>query len=254
MNYPILTERDLELIFSEKRKRKLHPLLKGIVYLAIFALVTGIVFSVLNYKSLRKNFLFWYRTEFNDNFADKNNFISTIANSGSISGSEIPNIPDNSLSIPILEVSAPIIWQVPNREDKVAEELEKGLIQIEGTSLPGETGNVFITGHSSNYPWAKGDYKNVFALLGKLVVGDVILAKYKNVNYIYKVSEIKVVEPTEISVLKQTQDSRLTLMTCTPVGTSLRRLIVTSTQLFPDPKQNKPPQKNSDNNALPSIR
>jgi len=38
--------------------------------------------------------------------------------------------------------------------------------------------------------------------------------------------------------MTQTSTPTLTLMTCTPVGTSLRRLIVTAKQYYPDPNKN----------------
>ncbi|MCB9806957.1 hypothetical protein H6768_03625 [Candidatus Peribacteria bacterium] len=34
-------------------------------------------------------------------------------------------------------------------------ELENGIIKYPGSANPGEAGNSFIFGHSSNYPWAK---------------------------------------------------------------------------------------------------
>jgi len=49
-------------------------------------------------------------------------------------------------------------------------ELEKGIIKYPGSADPGTEGNSFIFGHSSNYPWAKGDYNNVFALLNELTL------------------------------------------------------------------------------------
>jgi sortase (surface protein transpeptidase) len=34
-------------------------------------------------------------------------------------------------------------------------ELENGIVKYPGSANPGEKGNSFIFGHSSNYPWAK---------------------------------------------------------------------------------------------------
>jgi hypothetical protein len=63
-----------------------------------------------------------------------------------------------------------------------------------------------------------------------------------------------VVEPTNTSVLEQTQQPRLTLITCTPPGTSWQRLIVQAKQVTPDPSQNTDPQNASgqDSPVLPS--
>ena len=47
-------------------------------------------------------------------------------------------------------------------------ELDKGVIKYPGSADPGHIGNSFIFGHSSNFPWARGKYNQVFALLDKL--------------------------------------------------------------------------------------
>jgi hypothetical protein len=43
----------------------------------------------------------------------------------------------------------------------------------------------------------------------------------------------KVVAPTDLSVLNQGSDNNLTLITCTPVGTSAKRLIIVARQISP---------------------
>jgi sortase A len=144
----------------------------------------------------------------------------------------VPQVAQNQesrLKIPKIDVDAPIIWNVP--EDKIIDTLEDGLAHYEGTALPGQVGNVFITGHSSYYVWAGGSYKEIFALLNKLENGDKIYLSYKGVLFEYEVLGQKVVLPDNISVLDQTNDHTLSLMTCTPVGTNLRRLIITAKQV-----------------------
>lgn len=255
MSHPVLTEKDLEFIFSDQKKRKKKKELwkKIILSIAFFILVTVLVFIFMNASTLRKNFTYWYNTQYKSDDSNKNNVLASITPSNCESAKNMPQIPNNSISIPAINTSAPISWQIENKPDIVAFGLQNGLIHIKGTALPGEIGNVFITGHSSNYPWAKGDYNNVFALLNKLVVGDMVQVKYQNKDYVYKVSELKVVEPSETSVLKSRNSSELTLMTCTPVGTSLRRLIITSKQVFPDPQKNLPRGDKNIDNSLPNV-
>ena len=218
-----------------------------------FLIISGFVFVVINFPTLKQNLSFWYNNEYKAAPLDAEiNSLATV--SPSSSNVSLPDVNDNSLNLPIINVKAPVTWKVANTPDKVADGLSKGLIQIQGTALPGETGNVFITGHSSNYPWAKGNYNNIFALLNKIVVGDLAQIKYQNVNYLYKVKEIRVVEPDDISVLASKKESTLTLMTCTPVGTSLRRLIIVANQVYPDPNNNKPMQSQSNDSNLPRVR
>jgi len=143
--------------------------------------------------------------------------------------------PDNRLIIPRINQNIPIVkvssenlikrdWDALEKDMKDA--LQSGVIHYPGTSMPGQTGNVVITGHSSYFPWDKGRFKDVFALLHEVVVGDRVVIYFEQDKFLYEVKEIKIVLPEDISVLKQTPDDRLTLITCTPVGTNLKRLIV----------------------------
>lgn len=129
-------------------------------------------------------------------------------------------------------------------EKDIQAALLKGIVHYPGTVNPGEIGNTFFTGHSSNYVWVKGDYNNVFALLNEMVVGDKVTTYWEGQKYIYQVYDIKTVAPTETWVLQQSGNeypSIMTLMTCTPVGTSLNRLIIRSKQIYPDPNTNTAP-------------
>ena len=58
-------------------------------------------------------------------------------------------------------------------------------------------------------------------------MGDEVFVDFDNVKYRYLVEEMYEVQPTDLSVLEQRFDGRyLTLITCSPPGTYLRRLIV----------------------------
>ncbi|MFC1615984.1 sortase [Patescibacteria group bacterium] len=142
---------------------------------------------------------------------------------------------DNRLVIPRIDQNIPIVnvssenlikrdWSALEKDLQGA--LQDGVVHYPGTSLPGQNGNVVITGHSSYFPWDAGRFKDVFALLHDVVVGDKILVYHEQKKYIYEISEIKVVLPQDIKVLQQTEDDQITLITCTPVGTNLKRLIV----------------------------
>lgn len=130
--------------------------------------------------------------------------------------------------IPSLEVRVPIVFSTSNEEKLIIEDLRKGLSHRLGTANPGEKGNVFLAGHSSNYPWERGDYNQVFNSLGKLEKDDVIYVDYGGKRYTYVVTEKQVVETTDISVMDATQDYRMSIMTCYPPGTLLKRLIIIS--------------------------
>lgn len=137
---------------------------------------------------------------------------------------EIKNEEGNYLKISKIDVNVPIIWDV--EEGQILERLKEGVVHYQSTSHPGEGGNIFVVGHSSNYFWIKSEYNNIFVLLDKLTNGDRIEIKKGNKSYFYDVVDNKVVSPKEVEYLNQTNKETLTLMTCWPVGTSLNRRIV----------------------------
>jgi sortase A len=101
---------------------------------------------------------------------------------------------------------------------------------------PGERGNFALSGHSSNDWLDKGDYKFIFARLEQMKEGDVIYANYNSVRYTYNITKILVVKPTDVSALTTPTDKpEITLITCTPLGTALNRLLVFAEQVSPDP-------------------
>lgn len=137
-------------------------------------------------------------------------------------------IPRINQNIPIVRVSSEALIQRDwgALEKDMQEALRDGVVHYPGTSLPGQTGNIALTGHSSYFPWDPGRFKDVFALLHKVVEGDHIVIYWDQKKYVYEVSSIKIVLPDDIEILKQTPEDKLTLITCTPVGTNLKRLIV----------------------------
>ncbi|MBI1934267.1 sortase [Candidatus Peregrinibacteria bacterium] len=151
--------------------------------------------------------------------------------------------PENRLLIPSLGVNVPIVippndallkedWD--NLEKDIQTSLEKGTVHYPGTARPGQAGNFFVTGHSSYYPWSSGKYKSVFARLPSLNIGEEFWVYYGGDRHRYVVQEKKEVKSTDVGVLDQPLDRRIaTLMTCVPVGTTLRRLIVTAQELDP---------------------
>jgi LPXTG-site transpeptidase (sortase) family protein len=133
------------------------------------------------------------------------------------------NLGPDRVVIPSINVDAPLITDMrETAEPEVQKALESGVLNFGPTALPGQ-GNAVVVGHSSNNVWSAGDFKFVFALLERLKPGDKIFVVYKNTRYTYVVRSTKTVQ------------SQLTLITCTPVGTALRRFVVTAEQTAPQP-------------------
>ncbi|MBU0766385.1 sortase [Patescibacteria group bacterium] len=157
----------------------------------------------------------------------------------------LPSIgpPENRIIIPKMELNIPLVtpsYEALLREDwgqveeDIQDALKMGVVHYPGTAKPGQAGNFFVTGHSSYYPWAPGKYKNVFARLHELEPGDEYWVYYGGDKHRYIVRSKKEVKPSDVTVLDQPVDRRVaTLMTCTPIGTTLRRLIITSEEVDP---------------------
>ncbi len=177
---------------------------------------------------------------------------------GPSSSATLPSIiePSSSSSVsqnPTLIISkiglrVPIVFDEPSPENApVQKALERGVVRYWDTANPGETGNVAILGHSSNNLLNPGNYKYAFVNLRRLDTDDVIYLDYQNIRYAYKVTEKKIVPPTELGYIKSTKKPSLTLITCDPPGTDENRLYVRAEQISPDPTTNKVVQREDQN-------
>lgn len=134
---------------------------------------------------------------------------------------------DFHLAIPGLNLDAPVIADVDgSNKEEYFKALENGVAHFRGTAKPGEGSNIFIFGHSSFYKNKPGHYKEIFKNLEQVKSGDEIILWYQKKEFRYQVSEIKVVNPDQVSVLKPTKNEQVSLMTCVPPGTTLKRLII----------------------------
>ncbi len=87
------------------------------------------------------------------------------------------------------------------------------------TPVPGEAGNSVITAHRDTF----------FRHLYELTKGDEIQVRRNGKLFTYEVTGKKIVPPEDLSVIKQSTDKRLTLITCYPtyyIGPAPERLVV----------------------------
>jgi LPXTG-site transpeptidase (sortase) family protein len=99
--------------------------------------------------------------------------------------------------------------------------LRLGPGRITSSAHPGERGNSVITAHRDTF----------FRHIGDLQMNDEILVRRNGEVLTFHVTGRKIVEPTDLSVLKQTKEPTLTLITCYPIyfiGPAPERLIVTA--------------------------
>lgn len=130
--------------------------------------------------------------------------------------------------IPKLGANAHIVPNVdPYNSKSYQYALTKGVAHARGTAVPGAYGNIFLFAHSSENFYNALRYNSVFYLLPKLVVGDTIRLYYNDSEYSYVVTGKKLVQPSDVSYLNGDETTKtLTLMTCWPPGTTIKRLLV----------------------------
>lgn len=127
-----------------------------------------------------------------------------------------------TISIPSIKLKDELVHVDSN-------DLSKGLIHLPGSSLPGEKGNLFISGHSALPLFFLGnDKRALFAKLPNIKTGDVITVSALGTKFTYEVTEIKIVKPEDMSVILPPDniDRYISLMTCFPPGLNTKRLVV----------------------------
>lgn len=141
---------------------------------------------------------------------------------------ETPKIAGYTIAIPSIGIKNGAVSTVDY-------DLSKHLVNYIGTAIPPEKGNAVVFGHSTLPQWFDPtDYKTIFATAYKLRMGDEILVTVAGVLYQYKIVSITVVNPDDTSIFTQNyDDSYLTIVTCTPPGTTWKRLIIKSRLVKP---------------------
>lgn len=135
--------------------------------------------------------------------------------------------------IPKIYVREKVIEGV-NPTDKPAylKALQLGVAHAAGTAMPGEPGLGYYFAHSSGMNLLFPQKKAAFYLLGKLEVGDVIYLYRDTQTYEYRVTEKRVTEANDLSFLTGNKvGEQIVLQTCWPIGTSLKRLLVTAERI-----------------------
>lgn len=139
-----------------------------------------------------------------------------------------PADPQFSVVIPKIAANAHVEAGIDaGNEEMYLEALKKGIAHADGTAFPGEGGHIYLFAHSTDYIWNVGSYNAVFYLLYKLETGDEVNVFYQGQRYVYRVTGKEVVDPSEVTYLtRKTGNEFLTLQTCWPPGTTLKRLLV----------------------------
>jgi sortase A len=117
------------------------------------------------------------------------------------------------LTVPKLGIEVPVF----DSTDDIT--LNRGAGRIAGTGDPGQPGNIGIAAHRDGF----------FRRLKDIEVGDQVELAAHQGKFVYKVDEIVIVKPSDVSVLAPKPRPSLTLVTCFPfyfVGDAPQRYIV----------------------------
>lgn len=126
--------------------------------------------------------------------------------------------PEGVLRIPSVKLRVPIYQGTSERN------LHRGAGRIEGTARLDEQGNIGIAAHRDGF----------FRALEKIAIGDVVTIEHLDGVQTYQISQMWIVQPSDVSVLGPTEDSVVTLVTCYPfyyVGAAPKRFIVRATRI-----------------------
>ena len=185
-------------------------------FLILFLAVVAVFYIFCNWKAL--NTIIQYKIK-----------ISDFTNPIYLDQEKQPNHSEDRIIIPKINVDAPLIRT--ENENDLAKQLKRGVIFYPKSYLPGEKGSVMLIGHSSGIPGEHGAYDTVFSLLSELKKGDLITLQFNQNKFDYRVFEKKIVQPNLVKQLNFESKSILNLITCWPIGTSFRRLVV---RAYPD--------------------
>lgn len=146
-----------------------------------------------------------------------------------------------TLMIPKLNIEVPVAFGSGTsvREMNIAMRNGVANFSVPGASaVPGQIGNFVVSGHSAGNVYEQSQYKFIFSGLTRMAESDLIYMDYNGVRYTYKVTGTRTVDPTNVAALREIANDNagkpmITLITCTPLGSSKYRLLVYGEQIYP---------------------
>lgn len=118
--------------------------------------------------------------------------------------------------VPRLKLDA-IVVELSGLDDSA--NLKRGPGHIPGTAYPGQQGNCVISGHRTTYGAP-------FRHIERLERGDEIVLETARARYTYLVYEQRIVLPSDLTVLEQEGEPKVTLTACHPWYSAAQRIVV----------------------------
>ena len=138
----------------------------------------------------------------------------------SVQASEPINIDSDTgmlvrITIPSIGVDAPVV------QGDDWESLKTGVGLNASSGIPGKSGNVILSGHNDIFG-------QVFRELDRLRPGDEVSLLTEKNAYTYIVTGTQIVQPSQVEVMRQTEESTLTLISCYPYLIDTQRIVVSA--------------------------
>lgn len=192
---------------TKKNKNKLKGILISIpIFFVIFGLL---IISVAGWNMVKQTFLL-SKTLMTDYPARPYKKFT-----GNYERRPEPNELMGEMIIPTISLDYPLI------HGTLDEQLQRGIGHYAGSALPGENGNVIVSGHRDT----------VFRNLGKVKIGELIIIKNQYGIFNYRAAGIRIVGENDRTVIVPSNKEMLTITTCYPfiyVGSAPQRYILTA--------------------------
>lgn len=193
----------------------IQPKNRIIPFILVWFLISGTLFAAFYFSGLAPDYF--------------NEFASGVF--AAVSGSEqveqaVFSKDSAVVIIPKIGLTTPIVFPESKDMDVLKKALNLGVAHYPDSALPGENGNVFIFGHSSNKPFEKNPARTAFTKLSQLENGDEVFIQSGKIKYVYRVFLREIVDPEETRVYLNSDKPKLTLSTCWPVGDPKNRIVV----------------------------
>ncbi|MDZ7674942.1 MAG: class E sortase [Acidimicrobiales bacterium] len=162
----------------------------------------------------------------------------------------LPELPPIEQGEPLARLEMPaigvdkIVVEGTSRDD-----LRKGPGHYPETPAPGQSGNAAIAGHRTTYgaPFHRVD---------ELAEGDEIVVTTPQGEFTYEVMGQEIVSPTDVGVLEDKGDDRLTLTSCHPKYSARERIIITASLAEdeePAAPTTRPPREGSTDETIETV-
>jgi sortase A len=125
------------------------------------------------------------------------------------------------IQIPIIDVDAPVV------QGDGWEQLRKGVAQNIGSANPGQTGNLILSAHNDVFG-------EIFRNLDQLKRGDQVIVYTPQHAFTYIITNVQIVEPTDVEVMANTPKPTITLISCYPYLVDNKRIVVQASLLSGD--------------------